>query len=221
MRGRDHFIVVLGLLLAALVFTGLDGRVAQVSVAALNSMAMLAAFRLLFDDVASRLRVALLVALAVVGWGTAAAFDPDEPVGASAWLIQAVILVLVTVSVLRRILTHERITVQTLAGALSIYVLVGMLFGMVYGAFEAATDEVLLAGADGAREDPIYYSFVTLTTLGFGDVVSSSGLIRRITVVEAMVGQVFLATMVARLVSVFGSYRDPAPPRGADAPPGV
>lgn len=207
MRRNDHFGLLLLLLLSALLLTGIDGRPARTLVALVSSAVLLVVFRDSAVATSSRLRIVALVVLAALGWITATAFDPDEVVGASAWLLQAGTLTLVMLTVLRRILTHDRVTLQTLAGALSVYVLIGLVFGMVFGAFEAATEAVLLQGAAGEREDPIYYSFVTLTTLGFGDVVSAGDLVRRVTVVEAMVGQVFLATMVARLVSLYGSER--------------
>ena len=56
-----------------------------------------------------------------------------------------------------------------------------------------------------------YASFITLTTVGFGDVVPQTVFVRRLVVVEAIFGQIFLATMVARLVSLFGSSK-PTPP---------
>ena len=56
-----------------------------------------------------------------------------------------------------------------------------------------------------------YFSFVTLTTLGYGDFTAAQSGGRAIAVLEAMTGQVFLATLVARLVT---AYRGPAGPRG-------
>lgn len=204
-RPGDHFGLLLALLLTALVLTGLDGRPARTAVAVVNSLVLLVVFR--GRGTLSKGRLAVLVGLAAVGWVTASALDPDEAVGASAWLVQAGLLAIIVVVVAQRIVEHEQVTAQTIAGALSLYVLIGLLFGMVYGATEALTDDTMLMGADGSRDDPIYYSFVTLTTLGFGDVTSLSDVVRRITVVEAIVGQVFLATLVARLVSVYGTDR--------------
>lgn len=204
-RQGDHFVLLLALLLAALVLTGVDGRPARTAVAVVNSLVLLIVLG--SGRARSPLHLALLAGLAVLGWVTATAFDPDQAVGASAWLIQAGLLGVVAAVVARRILRHDRVSLQTLAGALSLYVVIGLLFGMVFGAIEAVTDDVVLLGVDGSREDPVYYSFVTLTTLGFGDVVSTYDIVRRITIVEAMLGQIFLATLVARLVSLYGTER--------------
>jgi voltage-gated potassium channel Kch len=56
-----------------------------------------------------------------------------------------------------------------------------------------------------AEGDYTYFSFVTLTTVGYGDVTAASDLAKRLVVVEAFVGQVFLIVLVARLVALWGS----------------
>jgi hypothetical protein len=63
-------------------------------------------------------------------------------------------------------------------------------------------DGEVLANAT-ADEVPMYYSYVVLATLGFGDVLPIGSLAERVTVIEALFGQIFLATFVARLVSVY------------------
>lgn len=203
---RDRFDLLFALLVAVLLLTGLDGPLAQVLVAVTTSLALLVLF-LSAGFEQTRLSAVVLVTLAALSWLTAFVLDPDKVEGAAAWILQAIILGLVIGVVLRRIVNHRRVTAQTIFGALSVYILIGLIFGMVFGAMEAVSDEILLAADDGTRDDPIYYSFVTLTTLGFGDVTSVSSLVRRVTVVEAIVGQVFLATMVARVVSMYGAYR--------------
>jgi voltage-gated potassium channel len=103
-----------------------------------------------------------------------------------------------------RVLRHRRVTHETVLGALCAYVLVGLLFAFLY----LAVDEV--RGAPFfAQEGPhvqseyLYYSFVALTTLGFGDLSPSVGLPQALTVLEALSGQVFLVTLVARLVTLW------------------
>lgn len=70
------------------------------------------------------------------------------------------------------------------------------------------TDTTFLNGvvSDG---DYVYFSFVTLTTVGYGDITAATDIAKRLVVVEAFVGQVFLVALVARLVSLWG-----APDRG-------
>lgn len=203
----DHFGVLLVLLLVSLVVTAFDGSVARAVVAVVHSMLLVIAFRT--GGVArSRTRLGVVMAIAVLAVVMATFFDPFEAQGSPGWLAQAAVLSVVVVVVVGRIIRHERVSMQTIFGALSLYVLIGLVFGMLYGAIDAATvDPILTVGVDGGSDDPIYYSFVTLTTVGFGDVTSTLDAVRRITIVEAIVGQVFLATMVARLVSMYGTTR--------------
>jgi hypothetical protein len=91
-----------------------------------------------------------------------------------------------------------------------VYALLGLLFSWVYASLNAFYVEPVLRASSG-RADTVYYSYVVLTTVGFGDVTSSIDLVRRITVVEAMIGQIVLVTLVARLVSLYGQERRSAP----------
>jgi voltage-gated potassium channel len=122
------------------------------------------------------------------------------------YLLPVVILVTATLPItLSRVLHHRRITHETVLGALCSYVLLGLLFAFVYLAVHD------LRGAPFfAQEGPhpqsefLYFSFVTLTTLGFGDLSPAVGLPQALTVLEALSGQIFLVTMVARLVTLWG-----------------
>jgi voltage-gated potassium channel len=129
-----------------------------------------------------------------------------------AYLLPIALLVTATLPVtLSRVLHHRRITHETVLGALCIYVLTGLLFAFVYIAVDALTDASFFAQA-GAHEQSeyVYFSFVTLTTLGFGDLSPSVGLPQALVALEALLGQVFLVTLVARLVTLWGRAADAA-----------
>lgn len=114
------------------------------------------------------------------------------------------------VVIMRRVLAYETVTLQTLFGALCVYLLIGATFSAAYRGLDVLTTGPLLSGEQ--PPDYTYFSFVTLTTVGFGDVAALTRIGRRVTIIEAMVGQVFLATAVARLVSLFrGRQRSVAP----------
>ena len=95
-----------------------------------------------------------------------------------------------------------------------IYLLLGVLWALVYSALELLAPEsftIMVAGGAGNeamrfRADqaifPLYYSFITLTTLGYGDVVPSSPPARMLAALEAIMGQLYLAVLVARLVGL-------------------
>lgn len=100
------------------------------------------------------------------------------------------------------------ITTDRLAGAISVYLLLGLLWSVVYGMI-AAVDPGSFTGTEafrldepGAQRDFIYFSFVTLTTLGYGDMSPVSPVARTLAWFEAVFGQLYLAVTIARLVSL-------------------
>jgi hypothetical protein len=102
------------------------------------------------------------------------------------------------------VLHHERVTSETILGALCAYVLLGLLFAFAFLAVDAVRDESFFVQQGAHQESEyIYFSFVTLTTLGFGDLSPAVGLPQALTVVEALVGSVFLVTLVSRLVTLW------------------
>jgi hypothetical protein len=121
------------------------------------------------------------------------------------YLLPAALLVTVTLPVtISRVLQHRRVTRETVLGALCAYVLVGLLFAFVYLAVSELRDGPFFAqSGPHAQSEYLYYSFVALTTLGFGDLSPSVGLPQALTVLEALLGQIFLVTLVARLVTLW------------------
>ena len=144
-------------------------------------------------------------------------FVQSESAIGLAYLLPAALLVTATLPVtLSRVLKHERVTHETILGALCTYVLVGLLFAFAYLAADALRDAPFFVQAGAHQESEfVYFSFVTLTTLGVGDLSPSVGLPQALTAVEALLGQVFLVTLVARLVTLWvrqkGERADGAP----------
>jgi voltage-gated potassium channel len=121
------------------------------------------------------------------------------------YLLPAALLVTATLPVtLVRVLRHKRVTYETVLGALCTYVLLGLLFAFAYLALDLVRDAPFFAqpGAHEASEY-LYFSFVTITTLGFGDLSPAVGLPQALTALEALLGSVFLVTLVARLVTLW------------------
>jgi hypothetical protein len=122
---------------------------------------------------------------------------------AVAHMAAAILAVATPIAVLSRIVRHHQVDTQTLLGAVCVYLLLGLAFAYadlgvqdISGRFFAQT---------GVYHEPafVYYSFITLTTLGYGDLSPTTGLPRTMAVSEALVGQIFLVTLVARLVAVY------------------
>ena len=106
-------------------------------------------------------------------------------------------------AILNRISRHERVTFQTVMGGVAAYALIAFVMAAVFHSLPFLTGTNALNGV-GASGDYVYFSFVTLTTVGYGDITPATELAKRLAVVEAFVGQVFLITLVARLVSLWG-----------------
>ncbi len=108
----------------------------------------------------------------------------------------------VIIATARALTQRSHNTARVLAGALTIYLLFGLIFAYVY----ALIGELHTGGffAQPGPFDPtsyIYYSFITMTTVGFGDLTSNNNLGRMITVFEALLGQIYLVTVVAVVVT--------------------
>jgi hypothetical protein len=146
-------------------------------------------------------------------WGAALTGTRAGLGAAELW--KALVLLMTAVVVVRRILAKPTVTIQSIYGALSAYLIIGLMFAASYAAIEQLGGSDFFANDEPANTQTFqYFSFTTLTTLGYGDFTAAESGGRSIAVIEAMTGQVFLATLVARLVT---AYRGP----GASTRPGT
>jgi hypothetical protein len=130
-----------------------------------------------------------------------------------AWLsiAQAVLLTILVVAIMGRFLRHVRVTLQTVLAVICVYVLFGLIFALLaFGISGVAGVPFFVQTDDPTLADFLYFSFVVLTTLGFGDLTPATYTGKAMVSFEALLGQIFLVTVVSRLVSLYG--RD-APPR--------
>jgi hypothetical protein len=210
--GHERFGPILLLVLVGFLVSGFDGQVvARITTAAINALVLVMVFR--ETGIArSSSRLVTLVFVGSLPLVMLSLVDHEQAPGGVIWMFQAAIAIAIAVAITARILRHRRVGLQTVFGAVCIYVMVGMAFAFIYGGLQTVMGSEVLQVNDGGAVDPLYYSIVTLTTLGFGDITSPEVLVRRITMIEAMFGQLFLAIMVARLVSLFGMERDIADP---------
>jgi hypothetical protein len=121
-----------------------------------------------------------------------------------AWLIAGVAL---SVVVARAVFRPGRVTYHRVVGAILLYLIVGMTFVSLYGfvaltAPKAFTNLPELHGDFAVSGDLIYFSFVTLTTAGYGDIAPLHPYARSLANVEAIIGQIYPATLLARLVTL-------------------
>jgi hypothetical protein len=96
---------------------------------------------------------------------------------------------------------------------LSAYIIIGLMFASIFAAVDHLTTTDFFASNEPANTQTFqYFSFTTLTTLGYGDFTAGESGGRSIAVLEALTGQVFLATLVARLVAAYRTPEGPEQP---------
>lgn len=142
---------------------------------------------------------------------------------------QAIFTTFVIFVIVRRVFSSPVVDSNILCGAASVYLLIGVLMGFLFclveiadpGSFTIASkDEGTTAPIQPTQSWLIYYSFTTLTTVGLGDVLPSSDLARSVSIFEAVIGQMVLVIMMARLVGLNVAHVSTRSDRQqADSPP--
>ena len=99
---------------------------------------------------------------------------------------------------------------QSIYGALSAYLIIGVAFASFFAAIDHLSGGHFFArGEPGSTQTFQYFSFTTLTTLGYGDFTAAGNLGRAVADLEALTGQIFLVTLVAFLVTQFRAPSEP------------
>lgn len=168
---------------------------------------LLLALRISHVSVRTHRIAVAMVAVALVGLvGNAAAGVSDT--GAFSSILLGILVLITPVVILRRIFSHLVISGQTVLGAICAYLLLGMAFAFAYHA-QWAIDHEAFNGNLGPSPQfgLLYFSYVTLATLGYGDITPAGQLARSFAMIESLVGQIFLVTLVAALVGNLGRVR--------------
>jgi len=143
-------------------------------------------------------------------------FRPDL-VPAEAFLLSGLMFVgFVVLNILGYILRASRVDSEILCAAIANYLMMGLLWSFAYLLVARIVPDAFAftAGAPSGRAmigfNSLYFSFTTLSTIGFGDIVPVSGASRMLAVLEAIVGMFYVTMLVARLVSIYSAGTDPA-----------
>jgi len=113
-----------------------------------------------------------------------------------------------TVMIVRHLARIKRVNTELLAGAASIYLLIGLTFALAYSYVASVSPNAFSVNIQQAAtgfETVLYFSFVTLTTLGYGDILPVSHVARTLAIFEAILGVMYLGVVVARLVGLYQS----------------
>jgi hypothetical protein len=176
------------------------------------------------------IRVAWVLVIVLVGWSAALAIADVAPFTGATHL-SIILITIAPVVILARIFRHPVINVETILGAIDAYLLLGISFAAVYTLMDEIDAPFFVQG----EVNPVrylYFSFVVLTTVGFGDLTPRTDIAGVVVTLEALFGQIFLVTIVAVLVANMGRARmvvstgrgshavaDPADDLPADDPP--
>jgi hypothetical protein len=180
---------------------GWGGRVTAVGVAGITGIVALTSS----DVRPARVRLAGLAAGVAVIAAFLAKQIPSERLLGVAFGIVAILLAIAAVTILRRVIVGaSQVDFRTILGAISVFTLLGLLFAFLYVAFGRWSHQPFFGSTVHAQaSDYLFFSYTTLTTTGYGNLVPAGRVGQSFAVLEMLVGQIFLVTLVAGLVSLW------------------
>lgn len=217
-RFSDPLLTALTVMMALLLFVVAPLQASGVTVAhffgILFSVVLVAAVFFVSGSPLAVAATAIALVLSIVT-STLRAHHPsiiDVYLEAASWLIAGVTLIIV---VARAVFAPGRITFHRVIGAILLYLDVGLIFAALYG-FAALTAHHAFAGLPAMHDNlsvgtnVVYFSFVTLTSVGYGDITPVHPIARALANIEAIIGQLYPATLLARLVTLELAHRNKA-----------
>lgn len=236
-RHVDRYLQLLGLILLTIVASAFiePGSRFSLVVVALQCWVLLDA---LSTSLVRKSRLRFAIAATVVAFlvVTVAELSGNRPLAARLYLATMLILIVsAAASIALRLFAHEQISMRTVGGALCVYLLVGMFFATLYATMQFVQGHFFAQippPKSPQAVDYVYFSFITITTVGYGDYTAFHDLGRMAAVLEALVGQFYLVTVVSLVVANLGRERTRREPLqeiaeeavegpGPDAPPGA
>lgn len=157
-------------------------------------------------------RRSLLLVGCILALSVAEAVAPRPVFDSAKWALVAAFLVLSVSALFSYLWTTQVVTTNHLYTATSIYFLLAFLWFATYSAIEAIYPGAFLHSGGRQLDRPsdlLYFSFITLTTAGYGDILPASGEVRILAALEASTGVLYVAIMIALLVSAYRQPHDP------------
>jgi hypothetical protein len=146
------------------------------------------------------------IAVAVMLLATALAYWWPDALGIGVPLIWIALLLATMLAIARHIRTYDSVSIQVVLGLLTVYLLVGLLFAYTFMLVAILSGEFFAEGQRGLSSF-VYFSYVTLATVGYGDLVAAEGWPWALAIAEAVIGQLYLVSIVALAVGRFGRQR--------------
>jgi voltage-gated potassium channel Kch len=147
--------------------------------------------------------IVLVLSIAPLAFMVAGLFFKSEWLGVTIDLFMVFYCILLGRIILHRTFAEGRITIHRVQGAIVVYLLVGFIFALLYDADCRLEGVMAFRGLDRfGRKDFMYFSLTTLTTVGYGDITPVFASARSLANLEALIGQLYPAVLIARLVSM-------------------
>lgn len=203
--GRERYGELLAAILLSFLFQGIakPGRWEQIVITVLLAITLVLAFRAA-NAKPVVMRAVVAVAVVVLIFSAVDSFTGD--VASAPSRVANLLLILlappaIVVGIVRSLRTRQRVTIEAVFGVLCLYILLGMFFAFTYGTIDRLGSQVFAQTSQASVSSCLYYSFTTLTTVGYGDLTTVSNLGHTLSVTESLFGQIYLVTVVAVLVS--------------------
>jgi Ion channel len=149
-------------------------------------------------------RVALVLAVVAVVLAVLSWLADDQHVLGISFFISMVLLLLAVGAILKAVVTETQVGFRTILGAISVYTILGLLFTFLYAGIDRIQGSPFFgSGVSVKGADFLFFSFTTLTTTGYGDLIPAGQPGRMFAGLEMLTGQIFLVTLVAGLVSLW------------------
>ena len=156
-------------------------------------------------------RLALVLIPIAVVVGIVGRLDDAHSAQLTAAIVSVILPIAAIVALARRIVVEQSVSGRTILGLLSVYLLIGMTFAALYVTIGLASDEPFFAQTKDAQPvDFTYFSYITIATVGYGDLTPANPLPRMLAAIEGLTGQLYLVTVVAVAVSRVRTRRDRA-----------
>ena len=215
LKSRPDLLLLLSLLLVILMYPVLDqGEIRRMTLGILMFVPVLLAIVRL-AEIRRRVWPTVLLMLGAFAFGVASTFSPAKILVGTKWALLSAFFALTVVGLFSYLKNARSVMDAHLFTAVSIYLLLAMQWFSLYSAIEVFYPGAFLHSSVAMADRPselLYFSLVTLTTIGYGDVVPLHGEVRMLAALEGVTGVLYVAITVALLVSAYKQQDGPREP---------
>lgn len=170
-----------------------------------SSILIMSVYVLSFDKKPFVIALLLGVPALLTTWSNMFSYTPPFAYASYVFTISFYFFTLFTI--LAYVLKSKRITTEEIYGVICVYLLLGITWGMLFSLTEELHPGSFTHGANLEWPDFMYFSFTTLTTAGYGDITPVTARAQSLAILEMIVGVLYVAVLVARLVSLYGHQK--------------